>query len=105
MYAIVRTGGKQYKVRPGDIIKVEKLEGSQGNSVAFNDVLMIVDESSNTITVGKPFVENAQVSGEIQRQTKGKKVIIFKYRRRKNFRKKTGHRQLVTEVKIKEITA
>lgn len=105
MYAIVRTGGKQYKVRTGDIIKIEKLEGARGNAVAFNDVLMIVDESSNTITVGNPFVANAQVSGEIQRQTKAKKVIIFKYRRRKNFRKKTGHRQLVTEVKIKEITA
>jgi large subunit ribosomal protein L21 len=105
MYAIVQTGGKQYKVRTGDIIKVEKLEGSRGNAVAFKDILLVVDESTNTITVGNPLVANACVSGEIQRQTKGSKVIIFKYRRRKNYRKKTGHRQHITEVKIKEITA
>lgn len=104
MYAIVRTGGKQYKVQPGDVIRVEKIQGEQGGSVEFKDVLMIVDEASNTVKVGTPCIANAVVVGKIQRQTKSKKIIIFKHRRRKGYRKKTGHRQPITEVKITSIT-
>lgn len=104
MYAIVKTGGKQYKVSPGDILKIEKLEGISGADVVFTDVLMIVDESSK-LEIGKPFLSNAKVSAEITKQTKDKKVIIFKSKRRKGYRKKTGHRQNITEVKIKEIIA
>jgi len=102
MYAIVKTGGKQYKVSPGDIIKIEKLEGNAGSDVVFTDVLMISDEN-NKLEIGKPILTNAKVSGEITKQTKGKKVIIFKSKRRKGYRKKTGHRQNLTEVKINEI--
>lgn len=103
MYAIVKTGGKQYKVSPGDTIQVEKLEGASGSKVEFNDVLMVADESTSSIQIGKPLLANIKVSGEIIDQTKGDKVIIFKYKRRKGHRKKTGHRQPLTRVKIKEI--
>ena len=105
MYAILQTGGKQYKVQPGDIIQVEKLEGVKGTSVEFSQVLMVVDDTTTTVTVGTPWVANARVMGEIQRQAKAKKLIIFKHRRRKGYRKKTGHRQRITEVKITSITA
>jgi large subunit ribosomal protein L21 len=105
MYAIVKTGGKQYKVSPGDTILVEKLEGASGSKVEFNDVLMVADESTNSLQIGKPLLANIKVSGEIVEQTKGDKVIIFKYKRRKGYRKKTGHRQPFTRVKIKEIVA
>jgi len=103
MYAIVQTGGKQYRVQPGDVIHIEKLAGTRGTAVEFNDVLMIVDESG-AVTVGTPQIPNARVSGEIRRQSKARKVIIFKHRRRKGYRKKTGHRQPLTEVKITDIT-
>lgn len=104
MYAIIKTGGKQYKVQPGDVIRVEKIEGERGGSVEFKDVLMIVDEASNTVKVGTPYIANAVVVGQIQRQAKAKKIIIFKHRRRKGYRRKTGHRQPITEVKITSIT-
>ncbi len=103
MYAIMKTGGKQYKVNPGDLIKIEKIEGEVGNDFIFENILMVVDDSKN-VQVGKPFLEGAKVSGVITRQTKGDKIIIFKSKRRKGYKKKTGHRQLLTEVKIKEIT-
>ena len=104
MYAIVKTGGKQYRVAPGDIVKIEKLEGEPGSAVEFTDVLMVAGDNGENIQIGKPTVANARVSGEIRRQTKGKKVIIFKSKRRKGYRKKTGHRQLLTEVTIKDIS-
>jgi len=105
MYAILQTGGKQYKVQPGDVIQVEKLEGVKGTAVEFSQVLMVVDDATTAVTVGTPWVANARVMGEIQRQAKAKKLIIFKHRRRKGYRKKTGHRQRITEVKITSITA
>jgi large subunit ribosomal protein L21 len=101
MYAIVRTGGKQYKVSPGDILSVEKLEGNIGDSIVLEDVLMVHDE--NKTEVGHPLVNTAKVSGEIISHGKKAKAIIFKSRRRKHFQKKTGHRQPVTRIKIKEI--
>ncbi|MCX8043159.1 MAG: 50S ribosomal protein L21 [Desulfobacterota bacterium] len=104
MYAIVQTGGKQYRVKPGDVIRVEKLEGVRGATVEFKDVLMVVDETNNSVTVGTPRVAHAVVIGEIQRQAKSKKIIVFKHRRRKGYRKKTGHRQQLTEVRITTIT-
>jgi len=104
MYAIVTTGGKQYKVQPGDVIRVEKIQGERGGTVEFKEVIMVVDEATSTVKVGTPCIANAVVVGQIQRQTKGKKIIIFKHRRRKGYRKKTGHRQPITEVKITSIT-
>ena len=104
MYAIVKTGGKQYKVSNGDIITIDKIDGDIGKDVLFEDVLMVVEDNSK-IEVGRPILTDAKVSGEITKQTKGNKIIVFKFKRRKGYRKKTGHRQLLTEVKIKEILA
>lgn len=102
MYAIVKAGGKQYKVSPGDIVKVDKIEGEAGKDLVFEDILMVVDDNDR-IEVGRPILTDVKVSGEITKQTKGEKIIVFKSKKRKGYRKKTGHRQLLTEVKIKEI--
>ena len=102
MYAIIKTGAKQHKVSEGDVVLVEKLAGDKGAEVVFNEVLMVADD--NTVTIGKPFVEGATVTGEVVAQTKGPKLLIGKMKRRKGFRKKTGHRQELTSMKIKKIT-
>ena len=102
MYAVIRTGGKQYKVHEEQILKVEKLEGSEGSQIEFDDVLMYSD--GETITLGSPNVENASVKAHILDQGKGKKTIVFKYKRRKGYRRTKGHRQDYTEIKIESIT-
>lgn len=102
MYAIVKAGGRQYKVTNGDIIKIDKIEGEAGKDVIFKDVLMIVDDNKN-IEVGRPILANAKVACEIIKQAKGKKIIVFKSKKRKGYKKKMGHRQQLTEVKVKEI--
>ena len=101
MYAIIRTGGKQFKISPGDTIKVEKLPGEKGDSVEMTDVLFFA-EGENVLT-GQPLLSNVKVVGEILGQHRAKKVIIFKKKRRKGYSKKTGHRQSFTSLKIKEI--
>ena len=101
MYAIVKTGGKQYKVREGDTLQVEKLAGEVGNEISFDDVLMYSD--GETVTVGQPKLENVTVSGHIVEQGKNKKIIVFKYKRRKRYRRKQGHRQQYTAVRIDSI--
>jgi large subunit ribosomal protein L21 len=103
MYAIVRTGGKQYQVACGDQVRVEKLEGSVGDTVDLSDVLMIVD--GEEIKIGQPVLENAKVTAKIAEQGKGKKVIVFKKKRRKGYRLRKGHRQAYTALKIEEISA
>lgn len=103
MYAIVRTGGKQYQVACGDLLRVEKLEGNVGDSIDLTDVLMVVD--GENITVGKPVVENAKVVAKITEQDRAKKVIVFKKKRRKGYRLKQGHRQSYTALQIEEISA
>jgi large subunit ribosomal protein L21 len=103
MYAVVNTGGKQYKVREGDTLRIEKIEGEVGSPVSFDRVLMVAD--GEEVTVGTPVVENATVSGQIVEQGKSKKIIVFKYKRRKRYRRKQGHRQPFTAVKIKAINA
>lgn len=103
MYAIVKTGGKQYKVREGDILRIEKLTGEVGSEVAFEDVLMFSD--GENVTVGQPRVDNVTVSGHIVAQGKNKKVIVFKYKRRKRYRRTQGHRQHYTAVQIDSIKA
>ena len=105
MYAIVKTGGKQYKAVPGETLKGEKIEGEIGSDIIFDHVLMVVDSNKNKVSIGRPLLSDAKVSAEIIKQTKGDKIIVFKSKRRKGYRKKTGHRQLLTEVIIKEIQA
>ena len=103
MYAIIKTGGKQYKVNEGDIIKVEKLPSECGEKVLFNEVLMVGDDDG--IKTGSPYVEGANVEATIVRHGKSKKIIVFKYKAKKNYRKKQGHRQPFTQVKIEQINA
>jgi large subunit ribosomal protein L21 len=102
MYAVIRTGGKQYKVHEEQILKVEKLEGTEGSQIEFDDILMYSD--GETITLGSPKVENVSVKAHILDQGRGKKQLIFKYKRRKGYRKLNGHRQHYTEIKIESIT-
>jgi large subunit ribosomal protein L21 len=103
MYAIVRTGGKQYQVACGDQVRVEKLEGNVGDTVDLNDVLMVVD--GEEIKIGQPVLETAKVTAKIAEQGKSKKVIVFKKKRRKGYKLKKGHRQAYTALKIEEISA
>lgn len=103
MYAVIKTGGKQYKVQEGETLRVEKLEGETGSKIEFNDVLLYSD--GENVKLGAPTIENAVVSAEIVEQAKAKKVLVFKYKRRKGYRKMKGHRQHYTAVKIGAITA
>ena len=100
MYAVIATGGKQYRVQPGEIVRVEKLETDKGN-VTFDQVLMVAD--GENIKIGTPIVSGAKVTAEIVENGRGKKLLIYKYRRRKGYRRKTGHRQSFTAVKITAI--
>jgi large subunit ribosomal protein L21 len=101
MYAVMKSGGKQYKVSEGDLLTVEKIEGNKGDTVSFEEVLMVSSEGD--VKVGTPLVNGAKVIGEIMTQSKDSKITVFKMKRRKGYSKKTGHRQNVTALKIKEI--
>ena len=101
MYAVVNSGGKQYKVQAGDILRVEKIPGEVGSPVTFDRVLMVAD--GEKVSVGQPVLEDTSVKGRIVEQGKAKKIIVFKYKRRKRFRRKQGHRQQFTAVKIESI--
>lgn len=101
MFAIIKTGGKQYRVSKGSLLRVEKLEGEAGNTVTLDQVLVIGEGSS--LTVGEPLVKGATVVAEIVNQIRDKKVLIFKKARRHNYRRKNGHRQELSILKIKEI--
>ncbi len=103
MYAVIKTGGKQYRVAPDDIIKVEKLAGSAGDKVEIANVLMVGGDGEPMI--GTPLVDGATVSAELVEQTRAKKITVFKKKRRKNYRRKAGHRQDLTVLRITEITA
>ena len=102
MYAVIKTGGKQHKVSEGDVIAIEKIKGSKGDAIVFEQVLMV--EKDGDIRVGRPVVEGVKVTGEILAQTKGDKLIVFKMKKRKGFHKKNGHRQQLTSMRIKEIS-
>jgi large subunit ribosomal protein L21 len=102
MYAVIKTGGKQHRVSEGDVIAIEKINGDKGDAVVFDQVLMV--ENEGAVRIGRPLVEGAKVTGEILAQTKAPKLIVFKMKKRKGFSKKNGHRQLLTSMKIKEIT-
>jgi large subunit ribosomal protein L21 len=103
MFAIIKTGGKQYKVAANQVIEVERLDGGAGAKVAFGDVLMIGD--GDAVTIGAPTVTGASVTGEVVKQARGDKVYAFKKRRRQNSKRIRGHRQDLTQVRIVEILA
>jgi large subunit ribosomal protein L21 len=101
MYAIIETGGKQYKVKEGEKISIEKVQGNKDETIIFDKVILINDNGKNI--VGTPYIPNAKVISRIITQKKGKKIIVFKYKRRKGYRRKRGHRQYITEVIIEKI--
>lgn len=103
MYAVIKTGGKQYKVSEGDILRVEKLDAEEGSAVELNDVLML--GNGDDIQVGQPLIEGAHVTAMVKTQGRGKKVMIIKFKRRKHYRKQMGHRQSFTELEITGISA
>ena len=102
MYAIIATGGKQYKVAEGDIIKIEKLGVEAGETVTFDKVLAV---NNGELSIGCPTVEGATVTATVVKEGKGKKVIVYKYKRKTGYHKKNGHRQLFTQVNIDKINA
>ncbi|MEY1663120.1 50S ribosomal protein L21 [Isoalcanivorax beigongshangi] len=98
MYAVIKTGGKQYRVEEGDVLRIEKIEAGEGDTLTFEDVLLIA--SGESVTIGQPLVAGAKVTAEVVSQGRHDKVKIIKFRRRKHSRKQQGHRQWFTEVKI-----
>ena len=101
MYAVIETGGKQYRVEEGDTLYVEKLNAEVGETINFDKVLILSKDGE--LLAGKPFVDGVKVEGSVLDQGKAKKIIVFKYKAKKNYRKKTGHRQPFTKVKIQKI--
>lgn len=99
MYAIFVVGGKQYRAQEGDVLFLERLDVEEGTEVVFDQVLLVGDK------VGQPYVEGAKVTGTVEKQGKGKKIVVFKYKSKKNERKKQGHRQAYTKVTIKSVVA
>ncbi|MDR2006558.1 MAG: 50S ribosomal protein L21 [Acidaminococcales bacterium] len=103
MYAIIKTGGKQYKVSEGDAISVEKLEAAEGETVIFDQVLVCADDSQ--VKIGRPLLEGASVKAKVLEQGKGEKILVFKYKAKSNYRRRQGHRQPFTKVEIEKIDA
>ncbi len=103
MYAVVKTGGKQYRVAKDDVITIEKLSADAGDTVTLDKVLMIGD--GDNVTIGAPFIDGAAVAGEIVEQKRDKKIVVFKKRRRQNYRRKKGHRQHITLMRVTDIIA
>ncbi len=101
MYAVIRTGGKQYRVAPGDSLRVEKLAGSEGDEIVFDKVLMIAD--GDRIEIGTPYVEGGRVTARVKGHGRGRKIEIIKFRRRKHHMKRMGHRQDYTEIEIVDV--
>jgi large subunit ribosomal protein L21 len=103
MYAVIKSGGKQYKVEKGDKLKVEKIDTEAGNNIDISDVLMLVD--GDNVKIGTPLVKGAKVSATVENHGRGRKIKIVKFRRRKHHRKQMGHRQAYTEISITDIAA
>ena len=103
MYAVIATGGKQYRVSEGDVIFVEKLAGEVDDSLVFSEVLTVVQDGE--VKVGAPFIEGAKVTGKVVKQGKDKKILVYKYKSKANYRRKQGHRQPYTKVSIEKIEA
>lgn len=104
MYAVIKTGGKQYRVQQGDQLRVEKLPGNVGDVVTFGDVLLVAGEGA-ALKIGTPHLAGAKVEAKIVAQDRAKKIIVFKFKRRKNYRRKAGHRQPFTALQITGITS
>ena len=102
MLAVIKTGGKQYLVKPGDIIDIEKIEGDTGSEINFEEVLL-VSSGDGDVKVGTPHVDSATVKGKILGEKKGEKITVFKFKRRKGYRRKAGHRQKYTSVEITDV--
>jgi len=100
-YAVIRTGGKQYRVSPGDLLRLERLEGDVGSAVEFAEVLLAA--ADDAVRIGTPLVSGARVRGTIVAQGRDRKILIFKKKRRKNYRRRRGHRQSITTVRVTEI--
>jgi large subunit ribosomal protein L21 len=103
MYAVIQTGGKQVRVSPGEEVKLEKLPGEVGDSIAFDKVMLVSDGES--VKIGKPYLENTSVVGRLTRHGKSRKVLVLKFKKRKGYRRKKGHRQPFSMVKIEDIKA
>ncbi|MCB1647312.1 MAG: 50S ribosomal protein L21 [Pseudomonadales bacterium] len=101
MYAVIKSGGKQHRVEPGEVLRLEKLNAEAGDTVNFEEVMLIGDDAN--VKIGEPLVEGGKVTAEVVGHGRGKKVTIIKMRRRKHYRRQGGHRQWFTEVKIKDI--
>jgi len=102
MYAVVKTGGKEYRISKGDIIRVEKMEGKTGDQVTVKDILMVSQEGKAQF--GTPYLTNATIMGEIVQEAKGRKVLTYKMKKRKNYRRFKGHRQTYTYLKVNDIS-
>lgn len=103
MYAIIETGGKQYRVTEGDVVTVEKIEAGEGETVEFDRVLTVVKDGS--VVIGKPVVTGAKVTAKVMTQGKAKKILVFKYKAKSNYRRRQGHRQPFTKLVIEKIEA
>jgi large subunit ribosomal protein L21 len=102
LFAVLETGGKQHKVQPGGVLRVEKLEAAKGDQVTLDRILTVGDDAQTLI--GTPYIEGAQVIAQVLQQGKAKKIIVFKYKAKKNYRRKNGHRQFFTEIRVQGIT-
>lgn len=101
MYAVIKTGGKQYRVAEGDVLNVEKLNAEAGSEVVFDEVLTVVNDAD--VKIGQPVVEGAKVTAKVVEQGKGEKILVFKYKAKSNYRRRMGHRQPYTKVTIEKI--
>ncbi|OFV87908.1 MAG: 50S ribosomal protein L21 [Acidobacteria bacterium RBG_16_68_9] len=100
-YAVIRTGGKQYRVTPGEVVRIEKVPGEPGTEVQFTDVLMAC--SAGGVQIGMPIIQGARVTAQVLRQAKAKKILVFKKKKRKNYRRRQGHRQQLTTIRVTAI--
>ncbi len=103
MLAVIKTGGKQYLVSPGDKIEIEKIDKKEGSEITFSEILLL--EKNKKLEIGKPTVKGVKVTGKVLKQEKGKKIIIFKYKPKKHYKVKKGHRQLLTQIEITKIVS
>lgn len=104
MFAVIETGGKQYLVKTGDSLKIEKLDAEVGNNVVFDKVLMLASEDGSDVKIGKPYLEGVSIGATVEEQTRNKKVRVVKFKRKVRYKKVHGHRQHVTKVKLASIT-
>ncbi|MEK7648824.1 MAG: 50S ribosomal protein L21 [Patescibacteria group bacterium] len=105
MIAVIKTGGKQYKIKEGDLVKVERLDGDVGTEITFGHVLLLTEDDGSSLSIGTPSIEGKEIKAEIIEQGRGKKIRVVKFKRKVRYRRKKGHRQAFTKVKISKIKA